>query len=213
MRTIIALLCAVSCAAVLVGGCSSPGPGPELPAGPEFRDRTSPDNVMYNLELSYEEMNLEEYLDCLSLDFQFFPDERDVQNSDFELPTSWYKTDEQTMHESMFADESDVESISVTLTTTDIDLDTGADPQDPADDIYIYVVDVDLRVNLRGANLTYLATAPSRFLMRVDADQQGPGGVHLWEIYMWYDLGDQDRGGGDDTARDTSWGIIKFLYW
>jgi len=94
MRTIIALLCAVSCAAILVGGCSTAGPGPDIPAGPEFRDRTSPENVVYNMELAYEEMDLEEYLDCLSEDFEFFPTEDDVNDPNQGIPPVWWKTDE-----------------------------------------------------------------------------------------------------------------------
>ncbi|MCK4511776.1 hypothetical protein KAW64_08560, partial [bacterium] len=92
MRTIITLLCAVSCAAILVGGCSTTGTGPDIPAGPEFRDRTSPQNVVYNMELAYVEMDLEEYLDCLSEDFEFYPTESDVQQH--ELPPVWWKTNE-----------------------------------------------------------------------------------------------------------------------
>ena len=209
MRTIIALLCAVSCAAVLVGGCSSPGPGPELPTGPEFRDRTSLENVMYNLKLSYEEMNVEEYLDCLSADFEFYPSDADVQDPELELPVSWYKADEQLMHENMFDDESNIESISVTLTISSIVYDDGADPGSPLDDTCVCVVDVDLRVHLRVGDLTYLATAPSEFHMRVDTDQQGPGGELLWEIYLWYEL-DEGRGSGDRRVR--SWGYIKAMY-
>ncbi len=172
MRTIIALLCAVSCAAVLVGGCSSAGPGPDIPAGPEFRERTSPENVVYNLELAYEEMDLEEYLDCLPEDFQFFPNEEDVNDPENPIPPLWLKTDEAAMHENMFAGDSDVESISLTLTIATIDYDQGI-PDDPLDDTCVCVVDVDLRVNLKDGN-GFLATAASGFYMRIDMDQPNP---------------------------------------
>lgn len=207
MRTIIALLCVVSCAAVFVAGCSTPGPGPELPPPPEFRDRTSPENVIYNLELAYEEMNAEEYLDCLSVDFTFYPCQSDVQNPELEIPAEWYKTDERAMHENMFGDGSDVESISLTLTEIDVQCDEGI-PGDPLDDTCVYTEDVDLRVNLYGG-LTYLTTKHSQFWMRVDTDQQGSGGELFWEIYLWYEL-DEGRWPGD--REDASWGRIKAIY-
>ena len=207
MRTIVALICVVSCAAVFVGGCSSPPAPPEFSPGPEFRDRTSPENVMYNLELAYEEMNAEEYLDCLSVDFIFYPDENDVQNPDLEIPAEWYKTDEADLHENMFGDGSDVESISLILTEIDVQYEEG-NPQDPLDDIYVYTEGVDLRVNLYGG-LTYLATENSEFWMRVDTDQQGSGGELFWEIYRWYELGGR-RGSGD--REDVTWGAIKAVY-
>ena len=199
MRTIIALLCAVSCAAVLVGGCSTPSSAPDIPADPEFRDRESPENVLYNLELAYEEMDLDEYLDCLSEDFEFFPCQDDVNNPDLEIPPTWYKTDEATLHENMFADSSDVESISLTLTIVSIECDYGI-PADPLDDTCVYIMDVDLRVNLVTGD-GFLATAPSEFRMRIDIDQPNPvpdpDDVLWWEIYHWFDLGDRGGGRGD----------------
>lgn len=210
MRTATALLCAASLAALLLGGCSTAGPGPEPPTGPDFRDRTSPENVLYNIELGYEEMNAGGYLDCLSEDFEFYPDEADVQDPNLEIPPVWYKTDERDMHENMFDEGSDVESITLTLTTTSIVYDYGV-PEDGLDDTCVCRVDVDLRVNLQ-VGVTYLATAPSEFDMRVDTDQQGAGGERFWEIHMWYDLGSGGRGGDSASGERTSWGIVKSLY-
>jgi hypothetical protein len=338
MRTIIALLCAVSCAAVLVGGCSTPSSGPDIPVGPEFRDRESPENVLYNLELAYEEMDLEEYLDCLSEDFEFFPCqddvndpeelqvnlyggltflatapsefrmrididqpnpvpdpedvlwwetyhwfdlggegrgavagreedatwgrikycfleslsepsrrtspaevidqleasyvamdtvsyldclsgdfifypcEDDVNDPELDIPPEWYKPDERTMHGNMFSEETNVESISLTLTTTEVVHDTGANPEDPLDDTYVHTEDVDLRVNLY-APLTYHATVPSEFHLRVDPDEEGPYGETMWEVYLWYDLGGEGRGAVSGRVEDATWGSIKAMYW
>jgi len=214
MRIIIALLCVVSCAAVLVGGCSTTSSGPDIPAGPEFRDRTSPENVLYNLELAYEEMDLDEYLDCLSEDFEFFPNEDDVNNPELDIPAVWWKDDEAAMHEHMFAGDSDVESISLTLTIVSVTYDYGV-PEDPLDNTCVYVVEVDLRVDLYG-NTTFLVTAPSEFRMRIDVDQPNPipdpEDVLWWEIYHWYDLGGSQRGTVAGRVEDASWGGVKALY-
>jgi hypothetical protein len=214
MRTIIALLCAASCAAVLVGGCSTPSSAPDIPADPEFRDRTSPENVLYNLELAYEAMDPEEYLDCLSEDFEFYPCQDDVNDPDLNIPPVWWKVHEQEMHENMFADSSDVESISLTLTIASVEYDYGI-PDDLLDDTCVYIMDVDLRVTLITGD-GFLATAPSLFHMRIDMDQPNPvpdpDDVLWWEICMWYDLGGSKRGADAGRTEQSSWGSIKAMY-
>ncbi|MCK4511793.1 hypothetical protein KAW64_08645, partial [bacterium] len=195
------------------GGCSDSSAGPESPPGPEFRDRTTPVNVIYNLELAYEEMNAEEYLDCLSEDFIFFPSPADLQDPTNDMPDEWYKSDETSMHDKMFTGDDAVESITLTLTHTTIEHDPG-DPGDPLDDIYVYVEAVDLMVNLYTGQ-SYLATAPSEYWFRVDTDQSGEDGEIWWEIYMWFDLDPAPpgaRGGGDGRTESTSWGSIKAMY-
>ena len=163
--------------------------------------------MIYNLELAYEEMNAEEYLDCLSVDFIFYPCQSDVQNPDLEIPAEWYKTDEADLHENMFGDGSDVESISLILTEISVEYLEGI-PADSLDDIWVYTEGVDLRVNLYGG-LTFLATENSEFWMRVDTDQQGSGGEPSSEIYTWYELGGR-RGSGYREVQ--SWGSIKAMY-
>ena len=173
--------------------------------------RTSPAEVIDQLEAAYVAMDTVDYLDCLSGDFIFFPCEDDVQNPELDIPSEWYKPDERTMHGNMFDESSDVMSISLTLTTTEVVHDTGIDPQDPLDDIYVHTEDVVLWVDLYGG-LTFLATAPSRFHLRVDQDEEGPYGETMWEVYEWYDLADPGRGNVDDGREYTSWGGIKALY-
>ena len=213
MRTTVALLCAVSCVAVFAGGCSDSGAGPQLPPDPEFRDRTTPEDVIYNLQLAYVEMDAGEYLDCLSEDFIFYPSEADLQNPDPQnpMPDEWYKTDERGMHENMFYGPNAVESITLNLTTVNVQHNEGL--PGPEDDIYVYVESVDLMVNLYG-DLSYLATSDSQYWFRVDTDQTGENGEPWWEIYMWYDLSEAPgtRGGGSGRVEDSSWGSIKALY-
>jgi hypothetical protein len=171
----------------------------------ETSRRTSPAEVIDQLNAAYVAMDTLNYLDCLSGDFIFYPCE-------LEIPSEWYKPDERTMHENMFDESSDVMSILLTLTTTEVVHDTGIDPQDPLDDIYVHTEAVDLRVNLYGA-VTFLATAPSEFHLRVDPDEQGPYGETMWEVYLWYDLGGEGRGNVSGREGDATWGSIKALYW
>ena len=178
----------------------------------ETSRRTSPAEVIDQLEAAYVAMDTMNYLDCLSGDFIFYPCEDDVQNPDLEIPSEWYKPDERTMHGNMFDESSDVMSISLTLTTTEVVHDTGIDPQDPLDDIYVHTEDVDLWVNLYGG-VTFLATSPSEFHLRVDQDEEGPYGETMWEVYKWYDLGGGGRGNVSGRVEDATWGTIKAMYW
>lgn len=202
--------------ALTLSGCwnpFAPDPGdPQDPPNADYRDRLTPEDVIHNIKTAYEWMNAVEYLDCLSEDFIFYPNEDDVQNPDLNIPEEWYKSNEGNMHENMFAEDSDVESISLTLTNVSIEYVEGL-PGDPSDDVYIYVEDVDLRVNLYGG-LTYLATADSEYHFRVDIDQQGEEGEIWWEVYLWYDLDTRGGGGvGDDpNVEHVSLSELKSMF-
>jgi hypothetical protein len=190
-------------------GCSSNTVDPENVDGPQFLLRTSPDNVLENIMLAYEEMMAPEYLDCLSEDFVFYPCEEDVNDPNSQIPPEWYKIDETTIHNNMFDEGSGIENIQLTLTITDAQFDEGYGA-DPSDDIWIYLVAVDLWVH-REWGLTLFATTPSEFWFRKDVDQAGPQGRTLWEIYKWYDLGAEDGRGGS-LREESSWGAIKAMY-
>ena len=167
----------------------APDGGDTKPRDPaDYHERLSPEDVVHNLQTAYEWMDKDEYLDCLSEDFVFYPNEDDVTN-DPTIPEFWYKNVETDIHTSMFSGGGDppVDSITLTLTNTSKDTLPGQDPIDPLDDIIIYQEEVDLRVNLFGG-LTLLATAPSEYRFRVDEDQEGDNGEIWWEIFEWYDI-------------------------
>ncbi len=178
----------------------------------ETAHRTSPADVIDQLEAAYVALDTLNYLDCLSQDFTFYPCEEDVQNPDNGIPMMWYKLDERTMHENMFAEGTCVSSIQLTLTNTLVFWDE-QDPEDPLDDIYSHTEDADLWVNLYNEQVTYVGDGPQQYLLRVDPDEEGPYGEMMWEIYEWYDL-DGERGGeGADGRVQSSWGGIKALFW
>ncbi|MCK4511792.1 hypothetical protein KAW64_08640 [bacterium] len=176
----------------------------------ETAHRTSPAEVIDQLEAAYVALDTLNYLDCLSQDFTFYPSPADLQDPHGNMPEEWYKLDERTMHENMFTGPDAVESILLTLTNITMEHHEG-DPHDPLDDTYVFIEGVDLLVMLYGYQ-AYLATAPSEFRLRVDQDEEGPYGETMWEIDSWFDLDVTPRGDESGRREDSSWGGIKALF-
>ncbi len=206
-RLAVSMLLAVL--ALTLSGCwnpFAPDPVPPVPIPPaDYHDRLRPEDVLHNIETAYVWMNSVEYLDCLSEDFEFYPNEDDVNDPDLNIDPVWWKIDEQGMHENMFSDDSNVDNISLTLTVATFEYIEGI-PEDRLDDIYIYIVDVDLRVNLDNGD-GFMATAQSQFNMRIDIDQPNPvpdpEGVLWLEINHWFDLGTLEMS-REDTIDDPN---------
>lgn len=189
-------------------GCSSnslaPDEGTEGDIG--YHARTSPDSVMANLRLAYENRDLDPYMECLAADFVFYPSPGTLEELPW-LPDSWGRDDEWYVHHDMFRDVYVMEiALELFQNGEPVEL-PGPDPGDPV--MYEYTFGVDLRVNCPDS-LQYVATAPSIFLLAVDPDDTGPGGVPLWEILHWYDLDDNTACGR--PVLPTTWGELKAMY-
>lgn len=166
--------------------------------------RSTPENVLRKLKLAYERMDAEAYLDCLAENFIFFLNPDDVEGDpEHPLPESWDKAEEETIHGNMFGQGTDVWAIHLTLFQVENSHDPG-DPEDPSDDVWTYLEGYDLRVMF--ANLTLLADSQGDFVLKVDPDDVGHGGIALWEIASWSDLA------SDALVEDSSWGRIKSMY-
>jgi hypothetical protein len=169
--------------------------------------RSSPENVLIKLVNAYERMDVDAYLDCLAEDFLFYLNPDDL-TANPELPESWDKAEETAIHQNMFGDGTDVEGIELWLEHDSESHDEG-DPGDPLDDLWTFREDYDIRVHLP-PDLTLWAISPSDFVLQVDPDETGYGGMPLWEILEWYDL--PYEWGADGPREDNSWGRIKALY-
>jgi hypothetical protein len=200
--TVLALAAVFAC---VLGGCWNPfdpdegDPVDRPPA--DYRIRTTPANVIHNMQVAYEYMDAEKYLECLSEDFVFYPNEEDVGG---DIPQFWYKNTERTLHENMFSESPPdpslaVESIQLTLTLAHRD---SVEADEPGEWNVIFEESVDLHVNLY-TGLTYYANAPSKYFFR-KAEEPGPNGEVLWEIYEWQDLlEDEKRAAGQDPDVET----------
>jgi len=210
-----ALVTAAVACMVLAAGCSNPFAPPGGGGGGggdvEYKIRTTPENVLYNLRQAYEYMNAEEYLDCLAQGFTFHLSEDDWGGGG--LPKTWDKLEETQIHNNMFSEDSDVEDIALILTEISTVFDPGESPTDPADDRWEHKEAVDLRVTV-GGDLTYLATAPALFVLQRDIDQVGPNLEELWEVIDWYDLGDEGMRSFETGPQEqqVSIGALKALF-
>jgi len=188
LRTTAALLTAVVFAGSL-SGCWNPfapksGDGGGGEDDFEYKLRTSPENVVYNLMNAYERMDAAKYLECLAEDFIFFLNEEDTAEPD--LPDYWGKAEETAIHERMFSDTTDVQSIELTLTQFGGPEEVpGEFPEDPPR--YLYKQNVDLWVHLPN-EVTLWANAGATFLFDRDPDETGPSGQELWHVVEWQDV-------------------------
>lgn len=164
------------------GGGSGGGGG-----GEQYEERTSIENVLQNLQTSYVYENSEKYLECLAEDFTFWLNPDDVID-DPTLPIYWGKPTETTVTENMFADGSNIDRITLSLTPYGTPVEVpGPNPGDPS--MWQYNESVNLMVYLNDPpDLQLLADAGATFIFRQDPDETGPDGETLWEIYEWYDV-------------------------
>jgi hypothetical protein len=192
-----------------VAGCwnpFAPDPGDDPGGGQnvQYKLRTSPQNVIYNLYTSYVYMNATEYLNCLAEDYLFFLNPADLTEFP-ELPEYWDKAEERKIHENMFGEDTNVDGITFVFThDTAVWDDNGTG--DPLDDMWTYREDIDLRVQLP-PDVTLHAHAPAEFLFRVDPDETGPDGEILWEIWRQWDLNEEGR--GDPLFSDGSVSLTR----
>jgi hypothetical protein len=209
---------------VAFAGCqnpfSPPGGGDDPPDDVQYKLRTSPANVVYNLNTAYEYMNIEEYLACLAEEFIFEPSEYD-QGINPDIPPYWGKADERAIHRKMFGidpvedPDNEVDQITLTLTKITEAHNEGADPVDPMDDIWTWLMDTDLMVWFPN-NLQRRADADVEFDFRIDPLEQGPNGETLYEIIEWRDLAEEPGGRGavpvEPDVHETSFGRLKANY-
>lgn len=93
MRTNPRILMAAALAGAFLLACNNIVDGPQPTAEePHFREPTSPANVLYNVELSFNTMNVGAFRDCLapSFVFQFNADDVGREVEGYTIPPCWY---------------------------------------------------------------------------------------------------------------------------
>lgn len=219
MRTLTFGFC-LALAVLLSAGCIFSSSDSDDDAGealPPYPERTSPENVLEKLEWAYEHRDLDAYTDCLADSlFTFWLNPDDLWG-DPSLPTCWGRETERTLHENMFAAESNVDSLSLTLVqygdATEIPAPAPGDPS-----MWQYDENVVLWVYLNyPSGMRLLADCGATYIFRVDTDETGDEGETLWEIVEWYDLDgwhgrSHTEARREETSEECTWGSIKAMY-
>ena len=189
----------------LLGSCTSTTGPCDCDGDVEYALRTTPAGVIEKLVAAYGNRDQDAYLDCLSDDFLFFPNEDDC-TGDPNIPLYWNVAVEETIHWNRFV--SDEAARSVILTLTQVGPPLPIDGPEPGDtNAWQYSEEVDLRVEI-DAGLTYVASGGALLFIEQDPIETGPGGETLWEIAEWDDVASFTDAG----RAETTWGRLKHSF-
>jgi hypothetical protein len=202
--------------AVVLGGCSDDDPARPTNHSSPYKDLSQEWHVLYNLELSWDEMDVEQCDSLLDADnFTFYPDPGDVGKDG--VPAQWGYAAEMEAVGNMFTQaggtrDNPITSIDVTL----FDIDE-AEWQDATDDDfpgetlrqttveYAFVMDTADGLIL----LTSTITPSARFIVRKVGSK--------WKLVEWYDLVQQvstatRQQDPPELTEEISWARVKALY-
>jgi len=174
-----------------ITGCpfmTDPDDGGDPPVVPDFRARTSPENILFNLKQAYKLRNIAEYESLLALKlpaFTFVLSEDDQGQPG--MPDQWGRQTEIDIHTHMF----DAEQVQ-TLTLT---FDEGTREWDAANNMWsILISNVNLRLygiipgqEEEGLQELKVEGSTSRFWFR-EENWTEPGTTNkIWTIVKWED--------------------------
>jgi hypothetical protein len=170
----VCVLSAAVLAVLVVNGCifgSTNGENGEPPPGLD-----TPARVVEAIEVAYNIRDIEDYKECLSPNFTFYFDQRDVGDDigGYTIPDSWGYDEEVTAVKNMFDE----------LDTIDLSLDSSniVDPG-PNDTVFdAYNVQIKLLVMIDPVN-GYLAQGFVDFSFESYTSPKGK----LWRVKDWYD--------------------------
>jgi hypothetical protein len=168
--------------------------------------RTSPANTVDKLAMAYEAMDLAAYVDCLAGPFAFYLCPDDLESNP-ELPEFWGRPTESVIHENMFSPTSPLESISAELAIIGSQHDAGADPADPWDDTWTLLVTTGIAFHFPNDLIRWLDT-DQELVVRLDPDDEGPGGEELYEIIEWAEMSIWPR-----RVEPLTWSSMKYFFW
>ncbi len=160
--------------------------------GSIFEELTSPENVLLNLELAYDEQNLNEYKKILDPDFTFFFDPGDVNDPTDPTPQQWGVAEEEQSASNMFNGVPNGEGFAI----VDIDLDLvmanlnwiDTTPEDFPDETW-KTATVDYSFSIAATqDLTFINSggAKAQFTVRPQSDG-------TWKLVEWQDIASSTR--------------------
>ncbi len=213
---VLAALSEVSCNDDSIG----PGPGPDVKYKPPDGPR---DNVLYNLQFSYNSRNIDQYDKLLDADFIFYFSYADVNSSEWAAGKYWDRAHEIMASRNLFnpaystPTREPASSIALSLTYAEGDdhwTPITPDPvKYPGETWYEKVATYNISV--KSGTMTFMGIRKNASFVVRWAHVDGAG--DFWRIVTWRDdtgTLNAARGGFDRAAlvQDTSWGRVKSLY-
>lgn len=177
-----------------------------------YRDLEGKDDVPYNLELAYNERNLDQFAKLLADDFVFVFSKADYNNGVVEFP-EWSRVAEVDATGRMFDRNLDAPKrvLSIYLKINDNGGEWTPDPPGeahPDETWYIKVIDYDLVIKTADHWEHRALDLKARFTIRQDPDSA------RWQVVLWRDDVDAKvaLSPGGAAVEETTWGAIKALY-
>jgi hypothetical protein len=174
-------------APLLLWGCpfdTTKDDEPDDPDPPEeFKERISPENLLHNLRVAYQQKEFEEYILLFAQDFTFVFDPRDANNDSLDIPDSWGLAEERDAHRDLF-NAPDIEEIKLEW------IPGSHQPPDRANaDTKIIVRNIFLEVDQRLPNgeILYLQVRGDAWFHFRKSDVTTAEGDTIWEIVWWED--------------------------
>lgn len=152
-----------------------------------FKSLQERDDVLFNLELAYNERRILEYDKLLDDAFIFYFDDADYSTN--KTPVQWDRTTEVNANANMFDQnyQGDLRAITIDLELTYPAGEWTEEPENevhPGESWYRKIVDYDLVIVTEGGMEYRALKLQAQFTIRWDDTKK------LWQLRMWHDLGE-----------------------
>lgn len=196
-------------------GYSAAARTPPCPPQSGFRNLTTRNAVLNNIEVAYERRRLDKYDELLDPNFMFFLSGADVGGG---LPRQWGRADEIMANTNLFSQTPPAEYPRCKRIQMDVQWEQGLAwtevvPQSAPDETwYATTVYYDFKIDIE-PDMTYLNNlgAKAQFTVRNAGTEDAPH----WQLVEMRDLSDDSLGAGLGAAASTeptTWGSIKAIY-
>jgi hypothetical protein len=159
------------------------------PAPVEFKDLSEKDHLLFNLELAYNERDMDRYAELLDDNFTFYFSDADYNDPDHPTPQQWNRDTEIGANSRILNRDlpGDNKVVSIDLKLGYVADNWTEEPENqvhPGESWYRKTVDYDLRINTAASWELKALDKKAQFTVRWDEDKG------MWQIVMWHDLGD-----------------------
>lgn len=176
---------------------------------PVYRELTTPENVLINLETSYNRRNFSELEKLLDSGFTFFLSTGDAGGG---LPESWGRSDETAIHTRLFDPEYSGAAPTCSAIALDLVLDEATWTESPVGDEVRYTTTVfyNFKFDIE-PDIYYISNSGSK--VRLTVRNAGTDDAPHWQLVEMKDLGTPDLAARLSTGTySMTWGRVKSLY-